>query len=184
MVHIMIYVFILFGSRYGYFGGNYLIPAMLSAISAHHHAMVSDIPDEDELVRLREKRLREMGVEMEMRGMAHSSRCFDGLVTEVTDMNLTDLVQAHRYLVVDCWAEWCGPCMALAPVIEELAAEFSDTVTFGKCDADMNGGVMQTFGISAIPTLLFFVGGSLAGRLTGAYPKESIRAALLRTFDL
>lgn len=140
--------------------------------------MGNDNPDEDELVRLREKRLREM------EEMLHSSGRFPGAVMEVTDMNIADLIQAHRYLVVDCWAEWCGPCMTIAPVIEELAGEFGGTVAFGKCDADMNTGVMRTYRISAIPTLLFFAGGSLAGRLTGAYPKESVRAALLRTFGL
>lgn len=74
--------------------------------------------------------------------------------------------------------------MTIAPVIEELAGEFGGMVAFGKCDADMNTGVMHTYRISAIPTLLFFAGGSLAGRLTGAYPKESVRASLLRTFGL
>ena len=155
---------------------------MLSVISAHHPHMVNDDPDDDERVRLREKRLSEM--EGELGVFVHSSPCSRALVTEVTDMNLADLIQAHRYLVVDCWAEWCGPCQTIAPILEELAGEFGGTVTFAKCDADMNMEVMRTFRISAIPTLLFFSGGSLAGRLTGAYPKESIRASLLRTFEL
>ena len=164
------------------FGVNRLIPAVLSVILPHHHHMVNNIADEDELAYLREKRKRE--IEVEMGAMVHSPSGSPVAVKEVTDMNLVDLVQAHPYLVVDCWAEWCGPCMTIAPVIEELASEFMDVVTFGKCDADMNPGVMQTFQISAIPTLLLFAGGSLAGRLTGAYPKESIRASLMRTFGL
>lgn len=182
MVHTMIYVFIPFNRRYGYFDANCQIPAALSAILSHHHFMVNDIPDDDELAHLREKRLREM--EMEMGGMTNFSPRSHVQIIEVTDMNFTELVQSHRYLLVDCWAEWCGPCMNTALVIEELAGEFADVVTFGKCDADMNAGVMRAFQISAIPTLLFFAGGYPAGRLTGAYPKESIRAALLRTFEL
>ena len=99
-------------------------------------------------------------------------------------MNISDLIQAHQYLLIDCWAEWCGPCMTVAPVIEELAAEFAGTVTMGKCDADMNPGAMHAFQISAIPTLLFFANGSLAGRLTGAYPKGTIHSSLVRVFGL
>ncbi len=140
--------------------------------------MGNDNTDEDELVRLREKRLREM------EGMMHSSGRTPGGVKEVTDMNIADLIQAHRFLVVDCWAEWCGPCMTIAPDIEELAGEFGGTIAFGKCDADINREVMRTYQISAIPTLLFFADGSLTGRLTGAYPKDSIRASMLRTFGL
>ena len=134
-------------------------------------------PDDDELVRLREERLRDMEMRFQVPA-GHSS------VVEVTDMNLADLIHGRRYLVVDCWAEWCGPCMTIAPVIEELAAEFAGTVTVGKCDADMNAEVMHTYRISAIPTLLFFANGTLAGRLTGAYPAETIRASLLRFFGL
>jgi thioredoxin 1 len=140
--------------------------------------MVDVNPDEDELVRLREERLRDL--EGRMNPPARTL----GAVIGVTDMNIADLKQAHRYLVVDCWADWCGPCMAMAPVMDELAAEFAGTVTVGKCDADMNPGAMQAYQISAIPTLLFFANGSLVGRLTGAYPRESIRASLLRVFGL
>ncbi len=140
--------------------------------------MANDNPGEDELVQLREKRLRDM--ERRMNSPAGPS----GAVIEVTDMNIADLIQAHQYLVIDCWTDWCGPCMTMAPVIDELAAEFAGTVTMGKCDADTNPGVMQAFQISAIPTLLFFANGSLAGRLTGAYPKGSIHSSLLRVFVL
>lgn len=144
--------------------------------------MVNEFPDDDELLRLREKRLKEM--EADLVGSVSSPSSPRALVEEVTDMNFADIVRTNRYLVVDCWAEWCGPCMTIGPVIEELATEFAGSVTFGKCDADMNAGVMQNFRITAIPTLLFFSGGALAGRLTGAYPKESIHATLLRTFGL
>jgi thioredoxin 1 len=145
--------------------------------------MGMDNSDDDELVRLREKRLREMMGEM-MGERMYSPGRVSRMVKEVTDMNITDLIQAHRYLVVDCWAEWCGPCMTIAPVIEQLAGEFGETVAFGKCDADMNTEVMRAYQISVIPTLLFFADGLLTGRLTGAYPKDSIRASILRTFGI
>ncbi|WP_165077100.1 co-chaperone YbbN [Methanogenium sp. MK-MG] len=140
--------------------------------------MVDDISYEDELADLREKRLRDLngGVNVPARP--------PGTVIEVTDMNIGDLIHAHHYLVVDCWTEWCGPCMTIAPVIDELAAEFAGTVTIGKCDADMNLETMQAFQISAIPTLLFFANGSLAGRLTGAHSGGAIRTSLLRVFGL
>lgn len=107
-----------------------------------------------------------------------------GAVMEVTDMNFTDVIQGHQYFVMDCQAEFCGPCITMASVIEELAGEFGGMVMFGTCDADMNLEVMAAFQISVTPTLLFFANGSLVGRLTGAYPKESISASLLRVFGL
>nr|WP_274924934.1 thioredoxin domain-containing protein [Methanogenium marinum] len=119
-----------------------------------------------------------------MVGKVTSSVRYPGAVVEVTDMNFTDLIQSHQYFVVGCWAEWCGSCTTMAPIIEELAGEFGGEVMFGTCDAEMNLEVMASFHILAIPTLLFFANGSLVGRLTGVHPKESIHASLLRVFVL
>ncbi|GAB7015058.1 thioredoxin family protein [Methanogenium cariaci] len=140
--------------------------------------MVDDISDEDELAGLREKRAGDL------KSRVNVPAGFPGTVREVTDMNIHDLISTHQYLVVDCWSEWCGPCMTMAPVIDELAVEFAGMVTIGKCDADMNPEIMEAFQISAVPTLLFFANGSLAGRLTGVHSGEGIRTSLVRIFGL
>jgi len=138
---------------------------------------MSDAFGDEELDRLREKRREElealMGQGQEATG-----------VVEVTDLNLSGIIQGNENVLVDCWAEWCGPCRTVGPVIDELAVEFAGIVTVAKCEADVNPAVMRSYQISAIPTLLFFRNGQMVGRLTGAYPKEIIRKRMVTAFDL
>ena len=119
-----------------------------------------------------------------MASLVTSSARYPGVVMEVTDMNFTEVIRGHQYFVMNCRAEWCNSCMTMGLVIEELAGELGGEVTFGMCDADMNPEVLAASHVSTIPTLLFFAHGSLVGRLTGSYPKESIHASLLRFFGL
>lgn len=99
---------------------------------------------------------------------------------EVTDAGFADFVRAHDLVVVDVWAEWCGPCRMIGPIVDQLAKEMAGQVTFGKLDADANPAVMQAFGIQGIPTLLVFRQGRLVDRLVGAMPKASLAAAIRR----
>ncbi|HOV68510.1 MAG TPA: thioredoxin domain-containing protein, partial [Methanoregulaceae archaeon] len=115
---------------------------------------------DDELTRLREKRLREL--------VAAQKRPPGGEVLTATRGNFSSLVSTWPYLVVDCWAPWCGPCRRVGPVIEALAGEFSGKIAFAKLNTDEHPQVAARYGISAIPTLLLFRSGSLAGRITGA----------------
>lgn len=105
-------------------------------------------------------------------------------VLTATARDLEGLVASHPYLVVDCWAPWCGPCRRVGPVIEALAGEFAGRIAFAKLNTDENQQVAQAFNISAIPTILLFANGRLAGRITGAYPLEMMRAEILGTFRL
>ena len=132
---------------------------------------------DDELERLREKRRLELEAVMGREGEATG-------VVEVTDLNFPAIIRDNECVLVDCWAEWCGPCRTVGPVIDELAVEFAGIVTVAKCDADANAGVLRSYQISAIPTLLFFRNGQMVGRLTGAYPKEIIRKHMVSAFDL
>lgn len=99
-------------------------------------------------------------------------------VLQVTDGNLSDLLKQHSLLVVDCYADWCAPCRMVAPIIEELAGEYSGRVSFGKVDVDQNNGVAGQFGIRGIPTLLFFKDGSLVDQQVGALPKPALKQRL------
>ena len=138
--------------------------------------MSEEIEDE-ELEQLRENRREQLEMLMG-RGQEATG------VVEVTDLNSADIIHRDENLLVDCWAEWCGPCRTVGPVIDELAVEFAGIITVAKCDADANPSMMRSYQISAIPTLLFFRNGQMVGRLTGAYPKEIIRKRLIAAFDL
>ncbi len=77
-------------------------------------------------------------------------------------------------VVVDFWAEWCMPCKAIAPIVEELSEEYDGRVKFAKVDVDTNQQVAASFGIRSIPVLLFFKGGEVADMIIGTVPKKSV----------
>ena len=77
-------------------------------------------------------------------------------------------------LVVDFWATWCGPCRMVAPILEQLAAEYDDKIVVGKCDVEENDELAAEYGIRNIPTLLFFKNGEVVDKLIGAQPKPKV----------
>jgi len=93
------------------------------------------------------------------------------------------LVERNDLMVVDCWAPWCGPCMMMAPIIEELAQEYAGRVIFGKLNTDENPATTERFGIMGIPTFLFLQGGTEVERIVGAVPKQEIRNVLDRILE-
>ena len=96
-------------------------------------------------------------------------------ITEITDSNFDqEVLQSDVPVVVDFWAEWCGPCRMVAPIVEELSEEYNGKVKFGKLDVDSNSGVAARYGIRSIPTLLIFKSGDEVGRLVGAKPKVQL----------
>lgn len=98
-----------------------------------------------------------------------------GSVLQLTDAEFGGALKSHTMLVVDAYADWCGPCRAVAPVIKELAGEYAQ-VSFAKVDVDNNPNIARTFGIQSIPTLLFFKNGMLVDRVVGAYPKPQLKS--------
>jgi len=101
------------------------------------------------------------------------------MALEVTDANFDEIVlNSDKPVIVDFWAEWCGPCRMIAPAIEEISREFSGKVVVAKCDVDNNPGVAARFGIRNIPTVLFFKDGKVADKQVGAVPKANFVSKL------
>jgi len=111
---------------------------------------------------------------------AQAERLVDdpGHPLKITDGNFREAVDKYPFLVVDCWAEWCGPCKMIGPIVEDLAAEQQGRMAFGKLNTEENVVVPAEFDIRSIPTLLVFKNGELADRVVGALPKEALLAKL------
>lgn len=102
-----------------------------------------------------------------------------GAVAEVTDATFQDIVlRSSKPVLVDYWADWCSPCRQIAPIIEELADEYGDKVTFVKLDTNANPHVPAQQGIMGLPTLQLFVDGAVVTSLTGGKTKSSLIRAL------
>jgi thioredoxin 1 len=99
-------------------------------------------------------------------------------IVTLTDADFETQVQAAPLMLVDFWAEWCGPCRMIAPVLEELAGEYGGRLMVGKLNVDENRQVPARFGIRSIPTLMFFRDGSRVDQVIGAHPKGTIKAKI------
>ena len=95
------------------------------------------------------------------------------MALEFTDNNFDELVlQSDKAVIVDFWAEWCGPCRMVGPIVQEIGEEFADKAVVGKLDVDSNPNITMKFGIRNIPTILFFKGGEVVDKQVGAVPKS------------
>jgi len=105
-------------------------------------------------------------------------------VKNLDETHFTEFVATNKFVVIDFWAEWCGPCRRVGPAIEELSQEFAGKVAFAKVNTDDNQRLSMQFNISAIPAIMLFSNGQLIERIIGAYPKEAIRDKIVRKFNL
>lgn len=92
----------------------------------------------------------------------------------ITSQNFQEVISSAPVVVVDFWAVWCGPCRALGPVVEEVAAEFEGKIVVGKCNVDEVQDISIQYGIRSIPTLIFFKNGEPVDKTIGLVPKEEI----------
>ena len=101
-----------------------------------------------------------------------------------TDSNFADEVLASKLpVIVDFWAEWCGPCKMLTPIIGDIASEYAGKVLVGKLDVDNNPQVAAKYGINSIPSLLFFKNGTIVEQHTGLLAKAPLKAKIDRIFQ-
>jgi len=128
----------------------------------------------DELERIRARKMQEL---MSRQNQAAGKNMPDSPI-QVTDSDFEGLIQKYPFIVVDCWATWCGPCRTLAPVIGELARDYAGRVVFGKLDVDENPRTAMNFGIMSVPTLLIIRNGKLVDQIVGAVPRDYIESRL------
>ena len=121
----------------------------------------------DELEAIRKKKMEQIIKKKELES-------YPDKPINIIDDNFNQFISKYPLVVVDCWAEWCGPCRMLAPTIDELAVEYRGKIVFGKLNTDNNRATAMKYNISSIPAMLVFKNGEFAGQIIGAVPKEHI----------
>lgn len=101
-----------------------------------------------------------------------------GKTMELTDSNFDQVIKSDKPVLVDFWAEWCGPCKMIGPVVEELASDYEGKAVVAKLNVDENPQVTARFGVRSIPTLLVFKNGQIVDKQIGAVPKSVLASKL------
>ena len=102
-------------------------------------------------------------------------------IIEIADSSFdAEVLQSEKPVLVDFWAPWCGPCRAIEPIVEELAAAFGDKFKFARCNVDENPTTPAKFGIKSIPTLIFFKEGKVLDKIVGIVPKSKIEEIITK----
>ena len=130
----------------------------------------------DELEEIKRKKMQQM--KKEMNAPAKPILELPDKPVVVTDTTIDAAANQYPIFILDCWAEWCGPCRTIGPIIEQLAKEMKGKVVFGKLNVDENMQTANKYRISAIPTLMVFKDGKLIDKLVGAYPKPALAAKI------
>lgn len=136
---------------------------------SEHEQFISE--ENQELKRIRENKIRELMKLKEKKQMGTHP-------VTVTDSNFKEIVTKNPLALIDFWAAWCGPCLALAPTIEELAEEYAGKILVGKINVDENPRTAERFQIFSIPTLVIMRDGKEVDRIVGLVPKKQIQTVL------
>ncbi|WP_295960467.1 thioredoxin [uncultured Alistipes sp.] len=96
----------------------------------------------------------------------------------ITKENYQEVLASEQPVVIDFWAEWCGPCRMIAPIVDELAAEYEGRVVIGKCDVEENDELTMKYGVRNIPTIIFLKGGEVVDKQVGAASKDVLVAKI------
>ncbi len=132
---------------------------------------------DEELDKIRERKIREMQEKLNETNRRKG-------VSIVDETGFSAAIADNPALVIDFWAEWCGPCRMVGPIIEELAEEFAGRIAFAKCNTDENNRLAGRLGISVIPTILCFAHGRPVDRIIGAYPRDALRRRIEKAFGI
>ncbi|MBQ9137455.1 MAG: thioredoxin [Alistipes sp.] len=100
------------------------------------------------------------------------------MALNITNENFEEILAQSKPVVIDFWAEWCGPCRTIAPIVEELAEEYADRVNIGKCDVDSSDDVVATYRVRNIPTLVFIKDGAVVDKHVGAISRNDLVAKI------
>lgn len=131
---------------------------------------------DEELERLKKEKMEEIMDREEKRD-------FPETPIDLTDGNFREIIDKYPLVVVDFWAEWCGPCKRMEPVIEQLAAEYSGKAVFGKMNVDQNRMIPEKFGVTSIPTLIIFKDGKAVDKNIGLARTEELERKLEKHLD-
>jgi thioredoxin 1 len=132
-------------------------------VGSERERFISD--EDDELRRIRKEKLAEM---------KEKQQEMSGGPVHVTDSDFDNVVKKHSLALIDFWAPWCGPCLALGPTIEELNKEYAGKVFVGKLNVDENPKTAECFGVFSIPTMVIMKNAQEVDRIVGCVPKKSI----------
>ena len=103
------------------------------------------------------------------------------MALEITDANFEEMVlKSDKPVLIDFWAEWCGPCRMVGPIVEELSKEYEGKVKVGKVNVDENPATPGKYGVRGIPTLIIFKGGTVVDQLVGTVPKSQLEAMIAK----
>ena len=102
----------------------------------------------------------------------------------ITKENFQEVLSSELPVVIDFWAEWCGPCRMVAPIVDELATEYEGRVLIAKCDVEENDEITAKYGVRNIPTIIFLKGGELVDKQVGAASKDALVAKIEKLLDM
>jgi len=156
------------------------VPHIGSAEIGHKRALSVRRMSSD-LEEIRQRKMQEM-IRMSNEGQSGNVGIRDSPII-ATDENFNELTKEYPYLVVDCWAPWCGPCRMLSPTVEAMAKDYAGKVVFAKLNTDDNIETASKFRIMSIPTLLFFKDGKLVDKAVGALPRPMLESQVQKHLD-